>query len=113
MTALEIQSLVKRWLDAQKNNDSEREAQLVEEIVEQVNKGLEEIKRSPTYPKFDLKFHALYVALKPMAEIWLMLQLMEKAGIHPDVAKISVFASQISNTFGDEKKEGKEDAKSH
>ena len=42
-----------------------------------------------------------------------MLQSMEKAGIHPDVAKIGVFASQISNTFGDEKKEGKEDAKIH
>jgi hypothetical protein len=46
------------------------------------------------------------MALKPMAEIWLMLQLMEKAGIHPDVTKISMVVSRILNTFGDEKKGG-------
>jgi hypothetical protein len=56
MTTLKIKSLVKRWQDAQMNHDPEQQAKLVVEIVEQVNEELEEIKRSPTYPKFDRDF---------------------------------------------------------
>jgi len=84
MKSLKLETLVRQWQDAELNCAPKRQAQLTDEIMGTVNQDLEEIKQTPRDPKFEWRFEALYEALKPMAYYLLRLQLMEKAGIHPE-----------------------------
>jgi len=104
MKPLNIKALVWQWQNARLNCAPKRQVRLWEEIMERVNEELEEIKQTPRDPKFEWRFEELYEALKPMADHWLRLQLLVKAGIRPEGAKISRPAPRIPNTFGEENK---------